>query len=403
MRVSPLFAVFLTILFDTLSFSVAIPDLQTRVFDLVPHGLVAWQSGLVAGGVLALYSIVQFFVAPWLGAMSDRVGRRRVLIVTSWLSVFSAALYIFATNLPIIAVSRMLFGAAAANVGVAQAYIADNSSEADRAKSMGILGMAFGTGFIIGPPVGALLLQLTHGSPAGIGLFSTLFGLVNVFFVTFFLPEAPRDNAEARPKRNRLDLLTTAMRPPALRMLLLAFFAYQLGFSNLESTYFLLGRDVYKVNPALVSSVLILVGVVQFGTQGGLVRLLIPRLGERRMMNYGYLATVPSMASIPFVPWGPFVYLGALVLGLGSGTAQPAVNSLISREAPPEIVGEVFGVAASLSAFARIVIPSVANILYRYSPAYPYMLATVLISVAVVFTALYRPSPAREAIVVAEP
>lgn len=392
MRVSPLFAVFLTILFDTLSFSVAIPDLQTRVADLVPHGLVAWQSGLVAGGVLALYSIVQFFVAPWLGAMSDRVGRRKVLVVTSWLSVFSAILYIFANSLPVIAVSRMLFGAAAANVGVAQAYIADNSSEADRAKSMGVLGMAFGTGFIIGPPVGALLLQLTHGSPAGIGLFSTVFGLVNVFFVTFFLPEAPRENAEARPKRNRLDLLTSAMRPPALRMLLLAFFAYQLGFSNLESTYFLLGRDVYKVNPALVSSVLILVGVVQFGTQGGLVRMLIPRLGERRMMNLGYLATVPSMFSIPFVPWGPFVYLGALVLGLGSGTAQPAVNSLISREAPPEIVGEVFGVAASLSAFARIVIPSVANILYRYNPSYPYLLATVLIACAVVFTVLYQPT-----------
>ncbi|MFX8762519.1 hypothetical protein ABTM82_19050, partial [Acinetobacter baumannii] len=91
-------------------------------------------------------------------------------------------------------------------------------------------------------------------------------------------------------------------------------------------------------------------------------------------MNMGYMTTVPAMFAIPFVPWGPLVYLGALMLGLGSGTAQPAVNSLISREAPPEIVGEVFGVAASLSAFARIVIPSVANVLYRYSPQYPYML-----------------------------
>ncbi|MFX6285138.1 MFS transporter, partial [Acinetobacter baumannii] len=96
---------------------------------------------------------------------------------------------------------RMLFGAAAANVGVAQAYISDNSSEADRAKAMGVLGMAFGTGFIIGPPVGALLLKLTHGSPAGIGLFSTVFGLVNVFFVTFFLPEAPREAQETGAKR----------------------------------------------------------------------------------------------------------------------------------------------------------------------------------------------------------
>ena len=392
MRVSPLFAVFLTILFDTLSFSVAIPDLQTRVYHLAPAGMVAWQAGLLSGGTIALYSIVQFFLAPWLGATSDRIGRRKVLIATSWLSVVSAALYIFATSLPVIALSRMLFGAAAANVGVATAYISDNSKPEDRAKSMGVLGMAFGTGFIIGPPVGAMLLSLAHGQPYAIGIFSTVFGLVNVTFVTFFLPETPRVVEAASEKKGRIELLMRAMRPPSLRMLLLAYFAFNMAFTNLESTYFLVGEQVYHATPLLISSVLILVGVVQFGTQGGLVRILVPWLGERRMMTLGYMTTIPAMLSIPFVPFGILVYFGAFLLGIGSGSATPAINSLISREAPAELVGEVFGVAASLGAFARIFGPPLANVLFRLSPAYPYVLATGLICVAVVISTLYRPS-----------
>ena len=399
MRVKPLFAVFLTILFDTLSFSVVFPDLQTRVYRLAP-GPPAWLvdinpavfAGFVTGLILALYSIAQFFVAPFLGALSDRTGRRIVLIWTSWLSVASALLYVFATSLPVIAVSRILFGCAAANVGVATAYISDNSTQEDRAKSMGVLGMAFGTGFIIGPPTGAFLMKLGGGSPVLIGVFSTVFALVNVCFVTFFLPEAPRAETAPKAKQNRIELLKKAMSPPALRMLLLAFFAFQMAFTNLESTYFLLGQIVYKVDAGWVASVLVLVGVVQFGTQGGLVRILIPRFGERRMMTMGYIITCPAMFTVPLVPFGPLVYLGALFLGLGSGIATPSINSLISREAPREIVGEVFGVAASLGALARIFGPPLANSLFRLSPKYPYFLATGLIGVAVVFALMYRPS-----------
>lgn len=391
-KISPLTAIFFTILFDTLSFSVAIPDTQKRVDRLLPAGIDPGLGGLIIGLTIAIYSLAQFVIAPYLGRLSDQRGRRGVLLWTAALAALSSGLYIFATSLPIVAISRLLGGLAAGNLGVAQAYIADVSTPENRSKSMGVLGMAFGVGFMIGPPLGAFLLKIGQGSPVFIGGFSTIFALVNFAFIYFFVPESHKPEKEADiAKTNRWKLMREAFGTGALAVLLLTFFASNLAFSHLESTFFLVGEYVYKVDEMKTTRILIIVGLIAFVTQGFLIRKLTPILGERKLMRFGYFLTCPAMFSVPLVPF-VLAYFGAIGLGIGSGLFGPSINSLISREAPKRIVGEIFGVTAALSAFARMVGPIVSNILFKYDPRWTYTSAAVLLALAFVASMFYRPS-----------
>ena len=392
-KIPPIVAIFLTILFDTISFGLVIPDLQTRVNGLIPPGLPLWVGGLVIGFCLSIFSLAQFLVAPFLGALSDTRGRKSVLIFTCALSAASAFMYIFANSIPIIVISRLLGGLAAANLGVAQAYVTDISTGEARAKSMGVLGMAFGVGFMIGPPLGVLLLHLGHGTPTYIGVAATFFALINLVFVATTLKNqrAVAENGDG-VKRSRWMLLTRAFRTGSLAKLLVAFFCFNFAFSHLESTYYLVGAQVYRVTEGQVTTVLIAVGLTSFLTQGLLLRALLPRLKEVVLLRLGYLTVCPAMFAIPYIQFGVLAYVGAAAFGLGNGVSQPSLNSLISREAPAEIVGEIFGVTASLSALARIIAPSWANVLFRADPRYTYASATLFLVVALATALMYKPS-----------
>ncbi|MFO0370142.1 MAG: MFS transporter, partial [Armatimonadota bacterium] len=142
-------AAFLTVFLDLLSFGIIIPDLQTRAESL---GL----RGVAIGAVLSIYSVAQLLVAPYLGRLSDQMGRRKILLITAFLSIIAGGAYAFSTFLPVMILSRILLGSAAANLGVVYAYVSDVTEPQDRAKSMGMLGAAFGLGFLLGPPAGAL-------------------------------------------------------------------------------------------------------------------------------------------------------------------------------------------------------------------------------------------------------
>lgn len=370
MRAKPITAVFLTVLFDMLSFGTIIPDLQLRAEELGARGAVA-------GLVLATFSFAQLVCSPFLGRWSDKVGRRKVLIVTCSLAAVASALYAFADTLPIMFASRALLGVAGANLGVAYAYVSDVTTPQDRAASMGKIGAAFGVGFIFGPPLGATLVKLGHGSPMLLGFCSCAFALVNLAFVLWMMPEAPPSPAEPEHLRalGPWKKLTAALSAPGLRLLLVLFLVANLAFANLESTYFRLAHDVYKIDQQKTSLILVLVGVVAAVLQGGLMGGLVSRFGELSLMRVGYCLQPGILASIPYVmPWWP-VLLGCMVLGTGTGLAQPNVSSLISQATPASLAGGIFGVTQSLGAVARIVGPVIANELYERSPALPYLVA----------------------------
>ncbi len=386
-RPQPVTAVFLTVLFDILSFGLVIPDVQLRAEKL-------GASGAMVGLVIAAYSIAQFLCAPYLGRLSDRVGRRKVLLVTSAFAVLAALAYGFSSNLAVMVGSRLLLGIAGANLGVAYAYMADVSAPENRAAAMGKLGMAFGLGFMLGPPTGAWLVLVGGGEPLLLGLGSAGFALVNLVFVWLFLPDTPvREPSRSAGVLGELRRVGQALRTPGLGLLLTMFFVANFAFSNLESTFFLLGKDVYRIDQLQTSFVLVYVGLVAAVFQGAVIPRLVARFGEVRLLKVAYVVQAPALALVPFTPpWLPLL-AGALVLGVGNGMAQPSLSSLLSRVAPVALVGGVFGVQQALGAIARIVGPVLGNWLYEAGPWVPYALAALLMVVPLTLAQRLREPP----------
>ncbi|MEQ1823932.1 MAG: MFS transporter, partial [Fimbriimonadaceae bacterium] len=201
-----------------------------------------------------------------------------------------------------------------------------------------------------------------------------------------FMPEAPPSPSEPEHLRklSPLQKLMQALQTPGLGFLLMLFFIANLAFSNLESTYFLLAHDVYKIDALYTSLILVYVGIMAAIVQGGLLGPLVKKFGEVNLLRVAYVIQSPVLLSIPFVmPWIP-VLIGCTFLGLGNGMAGPTLSSLISKAAPAAIVGGIFGITQSLGAIARIVGPVFGNILYAQKPYLPYLVAGVMMLIPLV-------------------
>lgn len=375
----PLAAIFITVLLDLLSFGMIIPDIQLRGEKLVKEA--AWlqnlpvSQGLIIGLTIAVFSITQFLVSPYLGRLSDNVGRRRVLLITTALSTASLVIYAFADQLWVLLLARILQGAAAGNLAVAYAYISDVTETTDRAKAMGSLGAAFGIGFILGPPFGAFLLKVGGGAPMLMGLVAAVLALVNFCFVWFFLPESkPEEEAGTEPMK-LVALAKQAFQTPGLGFLLALFFAVNFGFANLESTYFRMAHDEFRLDEFQTSLVLVVVGIASALMQGALIPVLTKHFRETVLVRIAFIIQTPTMMLVPFMrPWFPMLTTAAM-LGGSSGLAQPNLSSLISKSSPRNIVGGIFGVTNALGALARIIGPMVGNVLYDIKPWAPYIFA----------------------------
>ncbi|MCW5936576.1 MAG: MFS transporter [Fimbriimonadaceae bacterium] len=365
-------AIWLTVFFDLMSFGLVIPDVQLRAENL-------GAKGAMVGLVIAIYSISQFLFSPYLGSLSDRHGRRVVLLFTSIFSVLAAFAYSFSHSIWIMLGARFLLGLSGASLGVAYAYISDVTAPENRAAAMGKIGMAFGVGFMIGPPLGAYLVTAGGGQPFLLGVVSAAFAFVNLLFVYFFLPHIPPKKREsAGGLLGEMKAVGQALRTPGLSVLLLMFFVANFAFSNLESTYFRLAKDVYAINQQQTSFVLVYVGLVAAVFQGGMIPRLVAGFGEVKLLRVAYLLQGPALALVPFTPiWIPLL-IGALFLGVGNGMAQPSLSSLLSRNAPVTLVGGIFGVQSALGAIARIFGPVLGNQLYEVRPWVPYALAGAL-------------------------
>lgn len=369
-------AAFLTVLFDLLSFSLMIPDIQPR---LESKGY----PGALIGISIAAYSIAQLVFGAPLGRWSDRVGRRKALLITTGFSVLAASLYALSDNLAWMIGSRVLLGIAGANLGIAYAYVSDVSEPSRRAAAMGKLGMAFGIGFMFGPMIGAILVKAGGGSPVLLAAGSSFMALVNFVFVAMFLPDVPpvpesSETAALGPVRK----LVRALRTPGLGTLLVLFFVANFAFANLESTFFRLLMMRLNLDHTSVAipgaAILVFVGLVAAAVQGGAIGKLVARFGELRLLRVGYMIQSPALAVIPFVPfWIPFL-LGSVILGCGSGISSPSLTSLISRSAPKGMAGGIFGVTQSLGALSRVLAPVIGNSLFDVAPWLPYALAGFL-------------------------
>lgn len=371
-RPPSILGIFLTVFLDMLSFGLVIPDIQIRGDHLGAEGVFR-------GLLLASFSIAQLVTAPFLGRLSDKFGRRSVLLVTALLSTASFVLYAHAESLSIMFAARIVSGMAGASLGVAYAYIADVTTPQDRAKGMGLVGAAFGLGFIFGPPFGALLIKAGNGSPMVMGYVAASLSLVNFAYIALFLPESLKAKREEEARRtSSLQNLRIALSTPVLGLLLALFFVGNFAFANLETTFFLLDIKHFGMKELDGAIVLTAVGIVSAFMQGYLVRVVTPKFGEVRLLRFAYIIQAPALLLVPFTPpWVPQI-LGVIFLGIGMGLAQPCLGSLISKNAPKEMQGGIFGVTQSLGAFARILGPLVSNPLFDFRYWAPYALASFL-------------------------
>jgi DHA1 family tetracycline resistance protein-like MFS transporter len=379
-RRSPLVVLFLTVFIDLMGFGIVIPLLPIYAERL--HA-----TPFAAGALIAVYSLMQLIFAPVWGRVSDRVGRRPVLLVSLAGSAVSYLLLAAAGSLEMLFAARVLAGAAGANIPVAQAYIADVTSATDRARGMGLIGAAFGLGMVIGPGIGGGLSLLGPRVPE---CFAAALCLANVVMAAYRLPESlPGTVRRAAAFRHPLSLasLREAVARPGAATLLAVFFLVTLGFAILEGTFSLVATHRYGYSAAQVDGLWLYMGLVAVVVQGWLVGRLARHLPERALVIAGTLALGIGFLWIPFAGPAPALLAAlGLVVG-GQGLASPSLSSLISKTVEAPVQGEALGVSQSLSAGARVIGPAGGGfIFHRFdaSSAYVVAAASALTALALV-------------------
>lgn len=358
---------FLTVLLDLLGFGMVVPFLPRMA-----RGLGA--TDLEAGLITASYSLMQLVFVPVWGRLSDRIGRRPVLLGSiAATSVFMASLA-FADGLGMLVASRLFAGIATANIAVAQACMADVTAPRERARGMGLIGAAFGIGFVVGPFVGghlaaALLWGRESSAPA---LAASALSLVNLGMALVFLRESlPKEArasgvARARPSVLRPRELLSALRTSALILPLSVSFVAVASFAGLETTFTLLTLDAFGMTTRQAGNVFAAIGVTGVVVQGALIRPLSRRLGEARLLAIGVLVQAISFALMTLTPrlGVASLYGACLLLATGHGLTTPSLSSYVSRIGRHDARGETLGLLQSSGAFARVFGPVVGGALY---------------------------------------
>ena len=365
---SPLVVLFLTVFIDLMGFGIVIPllPIYAKQMNATPF---------TAGALIAVYSLMQLVFAPVWGRISDDIGRRPVLLMCLAGSALSYLLLAGAWRLEVLFLARVLAGVAGASIPVAQAYIADVTGPAERARGMGLIGAAFGLGMVIGPALGGGLSLLGPRVPEG---FAAGLCLANVLVAAYRLPESlPGSVGRPAPFRHPLSLasLRDAAARPGAAALLAVFFLVTLGFAVLEGT-FSLAADRYGYSQAQVDWLWVYMGLVAVVVQGWLVGRLARRLPERALIVLGSAALGLGFLGIPFAgsAIGLLTAL-ALVVG-GQGLASPSLSSLISKTVEESVYGEALGVSQSLSAGARVLGPAGGGLIFsRFDASAAYLAA----------------------------
>ena len=349
MRKSPLAILFVTVFLDLLGFGMVLP--------LLPYYAVYYGAdALAVGALLAVYSLAQLFFSPVWGGLSDRIGRRPILIASLFASAVSQLAFGLAGSLAALFAARLLAGVSSATIGVAQAYIADSTTPENRAKGMGIIGAAFGLGFVFGPALGGLLAPIGYGVPAFV---AAGVALVNGLLALALLPESlpPERRGEQVVRGFSPARLVRAAAIAGMPALMAIYFLTIFAFATMEATFPLLTLDMFKFTEAQNGWMFAYIGVLIVIMQGGLVGRLAKRFGEKRLVIAGALCLAVGLAGLPFATSVPVMMLVLIPLAAGNGLANPSLTSLISLTAARDAQGQTLGVAQSLASLGRVLGP----------------------------------------------
>ena len=360
-------------------------------------GQTSMSSVALFGGALgALYSLLQFFASPFWGRLSDRIGRRPVMLFSIFGLFLSYLLWIFSGSFTLLLVARVLGGLMAGNLSVATAIVADVTSSENRSKGMAFVGIAFALGFIFGPAIGGLLsmIDLTQIYPDlvayGINPFSVpasfaaILGLINFLLILSKYKETLKEKNATKRTSNPLKLF----RPlpyPGVNRANIGYFLFITLFSGMEFTLAFLAVERLAYTPIQNAYMFIFIGVVIALTQGGYVRRKASTVGEKSMAIRGLALVIPGLLAVSFASNSLVLYLGLFFLALGSAMAIPTLTSLVSLYTPVDSQGEALGVFRSLGSLGRVFGPALASVMYwKLGSGAPYIVGAVLILLPII-------------------
>jgi MFS family permease len=384
-------AIFLTIFIDLLGFGIVIPFLSEEARD-------TFHTSAFAATLLgSVYSLMQFLFVPLWGRVSDRIGRRPVLlwsIAATGMSMAGLGLALaYGDHIAWIYLARIVSGIATANLGTASAYIADITKPEERARGMGLIGMAFGMGFILGPGIGGILASTpVNGRHGPIACFAAAgLSVINLVWATWGLAESLPEERRSKDTRRRLSPvdLRAARATFAMKGVGLAIavnFLIVLAFTNLDQTFRFFTKDMFGMSPMQTGGVLAFIGIMAAGVQGGLIRPLSKRFGEANLIRVGsgiQALAFAAMALSPFVGV-PMVYGAGGLLALGNGLTQPSTSAFVSKRAPATAQGATLGTSQSVASLARVCGPASGGFLYGLGPTIPSVVGLVGMVLAMV-------------------
>ena len=386
-RQPSLLIIFLTVFIDLIGFGIVLPLLPVFSRDF-------GASGFMIGLIMASYSVMQFLFAPLWGRLSDRIGRRPVLLLSTAGAAMSYALFGVACRYPgstglwLLLVSRIFAGICGANITVAQAYIADITPPEKRSAKMGLIGMAFGLGFIFGPAIGGIIYK--HFGITGPGWAAAGFCAANFVLAWFVLSESLKPGSEHAASRTRFAQFSHAMAHPKIGLLIIVFFLATFAFTCFETTMGLLVSRNFHLDlnasdnaKATVGYLFAYCGVIGAIVQGGAIGRMVKKMGEPKLISISLFLVAVSLVLLPFIKGNWVDLLLALaLLSIGSSLTRPPVFGLISILTPPNEQGATIGVAQSAGSLARIVGPIFAATAFDWRPALPYVTCAVICLIA---------------------
>lgn len=377
---SKIIFILLTMFLNFMGFSILFPILPFMVGKYVtdPHTLAFY-----VGLLLSIYALCQFFSAPGLGALSDRFGRKPILLISLFGSVIGYIILGFSGALWMLFLGRIIDGLTGGNISTIYSYMADITKPQERGKYFGMLGAAGGVGMIMGPVIGGIFGVMHLSIPlfiaAGITLLDMLFGY-------FILPES----LPAHLKTVNFDLkhlnpfaqFSHVFSIPILRRLFLVGFIFFIAMNGMYGTNSVFLKDVFSWNPAQIGFLLFIIGFVDIFSQGFLINKLLPKFGEIKISSLGLILTCIGffLASLTaLIPSVILIYIALIVLNIGDGLFEPCESSLISNSVGPHMQGRVQGANQSMQSISRIIGPLAAAWIFRYWNGLPFLSEGLLV------------------------
>lgn len=373
MKRSPLLPIFLIVVVDVLGLTLILPLLPFYAERL-------GASPFVVGLLITTYAACQLIAGPLLGQMSDHVGRRPLLLVSQVGTFIGFLILAYAQTLWLVFLSRTIDGLTAGNLSLAQAYIADVTRPEQRAKSFGVIGIAFGIGFLIGPAISGFLAQYSYRYPIFAAAALSATSILCTYFLLPGVAPAPEgelaEGGPAPPAGRRLKVLdwkayAQYFRRPDLASLLYQFFLFVFSFATFISGFALFAERRFTsgghpFGPKEVGYVFAYAGLLGIILQGGLIGKLVKRCGEEPLVRAGFVASAAGCAVLGFSYELPGLLIAATISGFGTGVLRPVLTSLITQRAGRQEQGIVLGLTQSLMSIAQIIAPMIAGLLIEH-------------------------------------